>query len=62
MVRIVAGGTSIDLDAEVDSQSPIFKRGQRVIVLSYKKGKVEVGPFETGEPRGQRDRRREGAS
>lgn len=64
MVRLEVGGVSVDIEAEVDPDSPTFKRGQRVIVLSYDKGKVRVGPFDTGEGERRPDerRRREGAS
>lgn len=59
VVRLEVSGTSIDVDAEVHATDmPVFKRGGKVIVLSYADGKVTVGPFDTSAPRplGERER------
>lgn len=63
IVRIDVSGTSIDIDADVHATDmPNFKRGSKVIVLSYANNRVTVGPFDTGAPKPEGRRQREGAS
>lgn len=60
MVRLDVKGVSIDVPAlAADAETKPMKRGAKVIVLSYKEGKVAVAPFETGEAEGVPERTRE---
>jgi hypothetical protein len=62
LVRMDVKGVSIDVPAvAVDGDAPRMKRGSKVIVLSFKDGKVVVAPFETGERDGASERARESA-
>jgi hypothetical protein len=60
MVRLDVKGVSIDVPAlAADADLKAMRRGSKVIVLSYKDGKVSVAPFETGEAEGVPERTRE---
>jgi hypothetical protein len=59
LVRLDVKGVSIDLPAvAADGETPRMRRGCQVIVLAYAGGKVQVAPFDTGEPGAERPRER----